>query len=227
MNKARGIFLVLVIAVFALAQYDMSRRLNVKTTVKKETERAMAAAATANPAPPDVAAESAKKTETFIKKFKSEVGEVARLQSSPEAAQQRMNLLAAQMTKQDVSALADIISDAEQNGDERALAVELLSLKNDSASLVALQNFVATSNKVDGITVQRKKELETVLRAQAVESIAAYPQKEIALSTLSFLQTKVDNRFISERIGRASNGLMYGTENLKQQEDDALKKLVE
>ncbi len=225
MNKARGIFLVLVIAVFAFAQYDMSRRLNAKTTSKNESEKAVAAVAV--PAQPDFAAESAKKTETFIKKFKSEVGEVARLQNNPEATQQRMNQLAAQMTQQDVSALADIISDAEQNGDERALAVELLSLKNDSASLVALQNFVATSNKVDGITVQRKKEFETVLRAQAVESIAAYPQKEIALSTLSFLQTKVDNRFISERIGRASSGLLYGTENLKQQEDDALKKLVE
>jgi hypothetical protein len=198
MNKARGIFLVLVIA-----------------------------AAAAAPVAPDIAAENAKKTETFVKLFKTEVTEVGRLQANPEAAQLRMNKLAAQMTQADVRALSDLISDDEQNGDERALAVELLSLKNDTASLTALQNFVATSNKVDGMTVQRKKEFETVLRAQAVESIAAYPQKEIALSTLSYLQGKVDNRFISERIGRASNGLMYGTENLKQQEDDALKKLVE
>lgn len=225
MNKARGIFLVLVIAVFGLAQYDMTRRLNAKAVVKKETEKAMAASAAQ--AQPDVAAEAAKKTETFIKKFKAEVVEVGRLQSNPEAAQQRMNQLAAQMNQADVRALANIISDEEQNGDERALAVELLSLKNDTASLMALQNFVATSNKVDGITAQRKKEFETVLRAQAVESIAAYPEKEIALSTLSYLQGKVDNRFISERIGRASTGLLYGTQNLKQQEDDALKKLVE
>lgn len=225
MNKARGIFLVLVILIFAAAQWDMTRRLNVKTAAKKETERAMAAAAA--PAQPDPAAEAAKKTETFVKQFKAEVIQVGRLQKNPEEAQQRMNQMAAQMTQSDVRALSDIISDENANGDERALAVELLSLKNDTASLTALQNFVATSNKVDGITAERKKEFETVLRAQAVESIAAYPEKEIAISTLTYLQGKVDNRFISERIGRASNSLMYGTENLKQQEDDALKKLVE
>lgn len=224
MNKARGIFLVLVVAIFGLAQWDMTRRLNSITT-KKETAKAMAAAAA--PVQPDIEAQAAQKTETFIKQFKTEVAEVGRLQANPEAAQARMNKLAAQMTQADVRALADIISDDAQNGDERALAVELLSLKNDTASLTALQNFVATSNKVDGITAERKKEFETVLRAQAVESIAAYPQKEIAISTLTYLQGKVDNRFLSERIGRASNGLMYGTENLKQQEDDALKKLVE
>lgn len=223
MNKARGIFLVLVVAIFGLAQWDMTRRLNSIET-KKEAAKSMAAAA---PVQPDIAAENAKKTETFIKQFKTEVVEVGRLQANPEAAQARMNKLAAQMTQADVRALADIISDDQQNGDERALAVELLSLKNDTASLTALQNFVATSNKIDGITAERKKEFETVLRAQAVESIADYPQKEIAISTLTYLQGKVDNRFISERIGRASNGLMYGTENLKQQEDDALKKLVE
>ncbi|MBY0453052.1 MAG: hypothetical protein K2P92_08455, partial [Bdellovibrionaceae bacterium] len=213
MNKARGIFLVLVVAIFGLAQWDMTRRLNSIET-KKEAAKSMAAA----PVQPDIAAENAKKTETFIKQFKTEVIEVGRLQANPEAAQARMNKLAAQMTQADVRALADIISDDQQNGDERALAVELLSLKNDTASLTALQNFVATSNKIDGITAERKKEFETVLRAQAVESIADYPQKEIAISTLTYLQGKVDNRFISERIGRASNGLMYGTENLKQQE---------
>ena len=64
------------------------------------------------------------------------------------------------MRVQDVQAMADIIADENRNGDERALALEILSIKNDTTSLIAMQNFVATANKISDIKIPQKKEFE-------------------------------------------------------------------
>jgi hypothetical protein len=66
-----------------------------------------------------------------------------------------------------------------------------------------------------------------VLRAQAVESIAAYPQKEIAISTLNFLHQKVDESFLADRINRATAHLLGRAPAPEAQDEAALKDLVE
>lgn len=226
-----GYILVLLAAVF-FVKYDLFRRAELAKVLRKNnptTAQNIAPFGTTaspsnglpvqktEPANPDV----------FVQRFKKESSQIAKIQNNPEMVQNRMKDLAEVMAPQDVQGLFDIISNDKNDGDQRALAVELLSLKNDTTSLMALQNFVANNVTVNGTKWDRKKELETILRAQAVESIAAYPQKDIALSTLNYLQHKVDEKFLNDRIGRATASLSDNTPTFKQQDDAALKKLLE
>lgn len=228
MRKKHYFFFIAVVGVAILAQYDMGKRLS-KVRTAKEAQNAIVRAQEATA---KAQAEASVKafgvpTEEFVAKFKAEASQIAKLQNNPDAVQARMKKLADEMNSRHVDGLFEIISDDKSNADERALAVELLTLKNNTASLIALQNFVANSKNINGEKWDQKKELETVLRAQAVEGIAGYPEKEIAISTLNYLQQRVDQKFLNERISRASMNLMYDNKSGVQQDEDALKKLVE
>jgi len=227
MTKKHYFFFAAVIGMAIFAQYDLGKRAEQVRLAKEAKNIAIAKANGAQTTTAKVAVDNGPTTAEFVAKFKAEAAEIGKIQNNPEAAQARMKKLADGMTTKHVDGLYEIISDDKSNADERALAVELLSLKNDTTSLVALQNFVANTKNINGVKWDEKKELETVLRAQAVEGIAAYPEKEIAISTLNYLQQKVDQRFLSERISRASMSLMYDNKPVTHQDEEALKKLVE
>lgn len=232
MKIARYIFISVLVAGVFFVEYDLTRRAHFKTAA---TDKATAVAVSSSDPIKNTSVQKEisfnedknKNDKIFIEKFKKESLQISKTQDDPESTQRRMKELASVMTRRDVQAIYEIISDEKNDGDHRALAIELLSLKNDTASLTALQNFVGNNTNVNGTKWDRKKELETILRAQAVESIATYPQKEIALSTLNYLQQKVDERFLNDRIGRAAAGLYGGTPIIQQQGDDTLKKLLE
>jgi len=160
--------------------------------------------------------------------FNREAPAIAKLTDS-ELSSEQLRALARQMKPQDAEALYQVISD-ENNSDEiRSVAIDLLTVKNDTASMMALKKFVGNKTTVNGKPWNTKKELETILRAQAVESIAAYPQKEIAFSTLSFLQRQVEEKFLNERIGRAAAQVsgLQAEASTAPAEDENLKQLVQ
>lgn len=209
------VFLAIILVAAFLVRYDLNRRVaNLNTnapvaidsTAQSPIAREAAPMMAATPAPvPAVPTQDLE--EAFRQKFFTEASDIIKLQGDADAVEKKLRTLAANMNQRDVQALYEVISDENQDGERRALAVELLSIKNDTASLTVLQNFVANKKTVNGTEWDPKKEIETILRAQAVESIAAYPQKDIALSTLSFLQRRVDEAFLNDRIGRASANL--------------------
>jgi hypothetical protein len=227
MRKSHYLFFAVIIAAVVFLQLDTTKRVKI-VQQNKEAARVLAALEEEDKADQVAAKPAVIPPEVFVKKFKTEALQIGKIQNKPEEAEKRLRQLANEMRPQDVEGMYEIISDENANGDQRALAVELLSMKNDTNSLIALQNFVANKKTINGTKWDAKKELETVLRAQAVEGIAVYPQKEIALSTLNYLQSRVDDKFLSERIGRASSGILTGNNKSSQQQDDeALKKLVE
>ena len=226
MKTMHYVYILVLLAAVFFVEYDLSRRVEVVKATQNSVpavvvQKAAPASAPVEPPAPPV------NPDIFVQNFKKESLQLAKIQNNPELVQNRMKALADSMTPQDVQGLFEVISNDKNNGDQRALAVELLSLKNDTTSLMALQNFVANNVTVNGTRWDRKKELETILRAQAVESIAGYPQRDIALSTLGYLQGKVDEKFLNDRIGRATASLTEKAPSLKQQDDDALKKLLE
>lgn len=168
-----------------------------------------------------------KKIESFFDRFNKESLEVVETSKDKALFQKRVKALSEQMTADDVDKLYNLISNEKNKGPERSLALELLTVRNDTASLIALQNFIANNKSVNGIKWDRKNKVETMLRAQAVESIAAYPQKEIALSTLSYLHNKVDERFLIDRIGRASALINKKDTGIKPTSDTELKNILE
>lgn len=231
MKTNHYVFFFILIVSAVLVRYDLSKRADtVKLNVSKvEISKISTSVNSSNIAAPSIGKSVASNAdpEIFIGKFNAESVQIAKIQNDPEVALNRMKKLAEGMTPQDIQELYNIISNEKNDGDRRALAIELLSIKNDTTSLMALQNFVANNINVNGTKWDRKKELETVLRAQAVEGIASYPHKEIAISTLSYLQHKVDERFLNDRISRAAANLDNRAPTLQQQDEAALKKLVE
>lgn len=166
----------------------------------------------------------------FIEQFKKESLQISKMQNDSPLVKGKIKDLAHMMTPKDSDLLYNIISNEKNSGVQRALAMEVLSAKNDTSSLIALQNFVASGTSVNGTKWNRRNELETVLRAQAVESIASYPQKDIALSTLNYLKNKVDARFLVDRIGRATAKIKkqgLPTTETESVEEATLEKLVE
>lgn len=229
MKSIHYVFIVVLLAAVFFVEYDLSRRtesLAVANKKNKIEEASPALVSTNTNLTIDQGAGVAIQ-KNFVAKFKQEALQMSQLQNDPEAVQLRLQALAREMTPKDVEGLYEIISDDQKDGDQRALAIELLSIKNDTSSLIALQNFVGNNKNINGTKWDRKKELETVLRAQAVEGIASFPQKDIAISTLGFLQSKVDEKFLSDRISRAAAGLTNRAPSLQQQDEEALKKLLE
>ncbi|MBY0555277.1 hypothetical protein K2P97_12165 [bacterium] len=229
MKSIHYVFILVLAAAIFFVEYDLSRRTEKLAIANKKNQTKPVADTNLTPVQPVVIdqGENAAILKNFIGKFKQEAVQMAQLQNDPEAVQVRLMALAKEMSSSDVQSLYELISDDKKDGDQRALAIELLSLKNDTASMLALQNFVGNNKNVNGNKWDRKKELETVLRAQAVEGIASFPQKDIAISTLGFLQSKVDEKFLSDRISRAAAGLNNLAPSLQQQDEEALKNLLE
>ena len=106
------------------------------------------------------------------------------------------------------------------------MAVELLSRSKIPDAVLMLKEFVA-SKQLASTTSARKRELESVLRAQAIEGIAGYPQKDLALSYLNSLSKEVDETFLKDRIVRSEEGIKGRTVRVQQKDEAALKQLVQ
>lgn len=232
--------LVLILVVFAV-EYDLAQRYfknkpmavqNLKTQLPSEKNNI-------NHLPDASAAAGSVKVEdqksriantesdlqNFETQFKLESQNISQLQSEPQKTEERLQVLANKMTQEQMQKLIQLISDQSKDGDERAMAIEMLSRRKDSESLKALEDFVAQSG--DAGAWSRSHEFESVLRAQAIEGIATYPEQKEALSALNKLSKKVNESFLRDRILRSQAGLKGLAPSIENQDNEALRKLVE
>ena len=234
--------LVLILVVFAV-EYDLAQRYfknkpmaaqNLKTQLPSEKNNinhlpdASAAAGSVKVEAEDQKsrrANSESDLQNFETQFKLESQNISQLQSEPQKTEERLQGLANKMTQEQMQKLTQLISDQSKDGDERAMAIEMLSRRKDSESLKALEDFVAQSG--DAGAWSRSHEFESVLRAQAIEGIAAYPEQKEALSALNKLSKKVNESFLRDRILRSQAGLKGLAPSIENQDNEALRKLVE
>lgn len=215
---------VLIGAIFAL-EYDVAKR----TKNKIEHPQTFASLKAG-----DAAVENNKVNEpiktaiTFEEKFIGEAQKISSLQSSPEVVDKKLDELAKVMTNAEIQKLLLLMTRADQDGDQRAMAVELLSRNKTPEALQALQDFVVNHQTNESTGWNRQREFESVLRAQAIEGIASYPRKELALSSLNSLSEHVSESFLRDRIARSGEYLRNGkVDPIEKQDENALKKLVE
>ena len=60
-----------------------------------------------------------------------------------------------------------------------------------------------------------------------MEGIAAFPQKDLAISSLTQLNPRVSESFLKDRINRSVASLKNQAPSAEKQDEDALEKLVE
>lgn len=169
-------------------------------------------------------ANQTKKTTTMASN-KTATPTVSSALSQPEESEQKNQDLAKKLSPKELKRLADIMVDRKADEDQRALAIQLVARNQTVASLKELEDFVL--HKKGYSFFNRKDELETVLKAQAIEGIAAFPQKDLAISSLTSLDPKIDESFLKDRIKRSMAVLQNQVEKSEDVDTDALQKLVE
>ena len=119
--------------------------------------------------------------------------------------------------------LKSVVMDLNQAGDERALAIELLSRNTSNTAAQTLKEFALSNDRgLRGVA----KDQEIVFKAQAIEGIAAQPEKSLALQYLSEISRKTDSAFLNDRALRAQAVIKDNVQSLEKQDQKALEKLV-
>ncbi len=226
MRKIIWLFALGLVGIVFFLEYDVTQRLQIRNSRRLSAGRAPAATTGKN----QVTSADEAKSETipainFETKFVQVTQAVSQLQENPEVAEQKMQALAGELSSRDIKKLSEVMQDAKSNGDQRAMAVELLSRHQSIDSLKQLENFI--QQPLAGGAWNRNREFESVLRAQAIEGIASYPQKDLALSSLMGLDPKLNESFLKDRIKRSMAGLKNQAPAAEKQDDNALKKLIE
>lgn len=210
MKRPLWIFILLLSLIVVLVEFDLARRSARLAAYAKEG----AATKTIVDAEP----------KTFEQNFQQLSDVVADLETAPSDTDDRIQTLSKNLSDKQMQRLAEVMKDKKAKEDQRTLAVELIARHKTVQSLKKLEDFIVEP----GVESKNKKsDLESALRAQAIEGIAAYPEKDIALSTLSSLDPQVDESFLKDRISRSMATLKDQVENSEGRPKNSLQNLVE
>lgn len=174
---------------------------------------------------PSTAAQSAEKKSltAFQQQLKIESDLIGQTTDHIEETEKRLQKMAEALDSSQLSYLKNVVMDLNQAGDERALAIELLSRNASSVAAQTLKEFALSNDRgLRGVA----KDQEIVFKAQAIEGIAAQSQKSLALQYLSEISRKTDSAFLNDRALRAQAVIKDNFESLEKQDQKALEKLV-
>ncbi|MBC7466086.1 MAG: hypothetical protein H7256_08840 [Bdellovibrio sp.] len=216
MKKSFWIFSLILIIAVVLVEFDLAQR-NARTIAKQIKNGTLPVAKNSS-----VPTSNSNKELKSSQKIDQQLAQLA--QNNLEQSDDQIQDVAKNLSNADLKKLSEVMSDKKADEDQRTLAVELISRHQTVESLKQLESFVlrpVTSSE------NNKRQLESVLKAQAIEGIAAYPQKDIAISSLTSLDPVVSEAFLKDRIKRSMATLQNQVEKTEKSDGDALRKLVE
>ena len=230
MFRGRIYFFVALIGIFAflLTDYSLHKKvLVVKGLYKPQRQEASVTGHQLTKNTKSVVSEQAtpvveQSLESFKKEFNREVIQVGQLQNDPDKVESRMQALAEKLTLEQMNYLFAVMSNSETNGDERSLAVELLSLNSSLEAHEKLKEFIAREN----FSYKDRVDFEIALRAQAIEGLLNCSDKSIIVQTLNELKSKTKYSLLSDREERALAFIKGVAPSLPEQDNAALKKLI-
>lgn len=225
MKKSFWIFSLILILAVVLVEFDLAQR-NARTIAKQIKDGTLPAANIAKnnsssssaSKPASVAVEKTAPAENV----EQQLAQLA--QNELEQSDEKIQDVAKNLSTADLKKLSEVMSDKKADEDQRTLAVELVSRHQTVESLKQLESFVLQPSTN---SANRKRQLESVLKAQAIEGIAAFPQKDLAISSLTTLDPNISEAFLKDRIKRSMATLQNQVEKSENSDGDALRKLVE
>lgn len=243
MRKPFWLAALVLVCLILVAEYDLTRRVSRSHTalrgqnIEDSTDKGQpfegtsgvtrSVSSTKGKLLPDVKTKEEGRS-SFDNQFLQQAQQIGQVQNDPESAEIELKTLARQMQPSDIKRMRQIAEDVKVNGDDRALAVELLGRNQTSQALHELADFVVNQENMTGDQAwSRSREFETVLRAQAVEGIGIYPERSTADSILQEVGNKVSDAFVKDRIARTRASLRGAAPTPEQQDEQALRKLVE
>lgn len=157
----------------------------------------------------------------FKADFKYEVFQIGKVQTNTDEVENRLQGLARQMEPEHRNFLKTILQNQKNNGDDRAMAIELLSRSQTPDAAEILKNYATDSS----MSLGTHAEQELVFKAQAIEGIAGFQDQNLALSYLNEISKKTSYTFLQDRATRAEAGLRNQGPAIQDQDVEALKKL--
>lgn len=250
MKKPIWIFALALVIVVLIVEYDLSKRMvnratkngtlglsghfineEIKKQVKPVNTQDLIAAedSVKKQAVKNNSESSIDAANLFESQFIKEAQKVSQLQNDPKKIDQEMDQLAKKMTDKDIEMLAITLSRHRLDGDMRAMAVELLTRNQTENAMKVLNDFIQepTESKNSGAGWSRDNEFESVLKAQAIEGLGGFPQKETALNYLKNLEKHVQESFLKDRLVRTQESIKGKASSVEKQDEEALRKLVE
>lgn len=158
----------------------------------------------------------------FKSDFKYEVFQIGQTQANPDQIENRLQGLARQMEPAHRLYLKSILIDTNMNGDDRAMAIELLSRNQTRESAEILKNYTIA----DADVTKTQTEQEMVHKAQAIEGLAVYQDRNVALAYLDEVTKKTNYQFLQDRARRAEASLKNEGPAIETQDLDALNKII-
>ena len=224
-------FIIVLIASFLTMDYFANKKM-VQVLKPKSVARGTASLNTSGQVitaaiPPSAPAEVAEETSDtsalaqFMSDFKYEVFQIGKVQSNTDEVENRLQGLARQMEPEHRNYLKSILQNQKNNGDDRAMAIELLSRSQTPEAAEILKNYATDTS----MSLGTRAEQELVFKAQAIEGVAAYQDQNLALSYLNEISKKTSYTFLQDRASRAQAALKNQGPPIEQQDIEALKKL--
>lgn len=146
---------------------------------------------------------------------------ISQLDDHPEKTEEKLKNLALSFEEKELKQLKATSLDLQKNGDDRMLAVYLLSLSQNSITASLLEEIVLSplQNQASGSS---EKSFEQVIRLQAVEGLQNREDKDQAIKSLSHLTAKLSDNLLADHSQRALSFHLHGTPRVEQQDLEAL-----
>lgn len=155
--------------------------------------------------------------------WRDEVARAGRLSEDPAGDEERLNRLASLLTTEQLRDYSRVARDLEADGDARATAAELLARNRRPEAVPSLEELIASP--VPSTRDPRTQGFELALRSRAIEGLATIPGRE-ADESLARLRSRLDERFLVDRLSRAERARRGEVPSPEEQDREALRKLI-
>lgn len=164
------------------------------------------------------------KVVSFEQEFRREAEQISQVDPEPEKTATRLKSWALLLAKEDLKKLTDLALTTNSAGDDRALAVYVLSLSNRPESIENLGE-IARKPIPENLN-PRAKEFELVLRMQAVEGMTKPEQKTLSVAELQKTIQSSPEAWVVDRSQRALPSLNGKVASPAAQDQAALESLL-
>lgn len=172
---------------------------------------------------PDKTAYAESPTAKISEEIIQEAVKVGQIDRNPEATEHRLNQIAKNLRSDEIKSLAEVAKTPSNNGDLRAIAVDLLARNESEDALEPLEEIIF-SHWEESRDV-RLNELERVLRARAVEGLQINSSLD-ANAVLAKGSEHLEDEFLRDRSRRALLHRQGKVPKAEDQDQAALEKFL-
>lgn len=141
----------------------------------------------------------------------------------PVASEKRLDLLAGNLTDEEIISMAEVVRQPSSDGDLRALAVDLLARNKGPQALQSLEQIIIS--KWSESTDPRRQGFEQSLRARAIEGLEGHPAPQ-ATARLQSALSQVQDTFLNDHGQRALLHRQGQARSVQEQDEEALQKIL-